>query len=71
MIFEVEKGFWESRPLPHRTKAEAQPSLEPVNFAVILAASLLGMTASVYIHKTPDATAGSRVGRVGKVKKPV
>jgi hypothetical protein len=39
--------------------------------AVILAASLLGMTASAYIHKTPDVTAGSRVGRIGKVKKPV
>jgi hypothetical protein len=39
--------------------------------AVILAASLLGMTASVYIHKTPDATVGSRVERIGKVKKPV
>jgi hypothetical protein len=37
--------------------------------AVILAASLLGMIASVYIHKTPDATAGSRVGRIGKVRK--
>jgi hypothetical protein len=39
--------------------------------AVIPVALLLGMTALVYIHKTPDATADSRVGRIGKVKKAV